>query len=332
MSAPSPQPTIDPAESLARIVEGLCEAIAAQCEKEVQASPLKRLARIPLRRLAAWFAALLADFRAGLLPTEPQARRRVPELRASARLTPVPPPHLLRRGFDWLLRLVPGKAAFGRQMRSWLLAPEIGGVARGAVAVSPPPPQPALPNETFRPGRALSASRVHPPASLAAEPNSGSPIPASSGGADAGEAPPDTSPRPIVLLPKLLARRTDPLADPPGQSSFSGPERHGLSTPLTFRRRNLLSPERRRASSNSRGSAPRQCRHSARRTQPPPRLGRQPVGAFVHRVTGVAANPAPLDLMAGRGVQEPPPQIHVRDRIARRVAPVAADPACRASG
>ncbi len=129
MEATSPQPTTDPAESLVRIVQGLCEAIAAGCEEQLPASPMKRLVLTQLRRLTAWFAALIADFHAGLLPAGPQANRPGPEIPASPR-TLARPPHLLRRGFGWLLRLVPGTAAFDKQVQHWLFGPEMGGAAR----------------------------------------------------------------------------------------------------------------------------------------------------------------------------------------------------------
>ncbi len=124
MSPTAPQPASDPAESLVRILEGLCEAIAARCEKEQPASPIKRLAWAQFRRLAAWFAALMADFRAGLLAAAPVAHRRAAHDPAAAFL-PAPSPHCLLPGFGWLLRFVPGTAPFGAQVRLWLCGPKI---------------------------------------------------------------------------------------------------------------------------------------------------------------------------------------------------------------
>src|SRR5205823_328569 len=116
MSATAPQPASDPAEILAGIAEGLCEAIAAHCENERAESVFKRLAWTQLRRLAAWLAALLADFRAGLLPPAPVAARRAPVDAASFR-RPAAPPRPSARGRDLLafhhLGLRPsGPAAF----------------------------------------------------------------------------------------------------------------------------------------------------------------------------------------------------------------------------
>ena len=79
MSSATLQPTTDPAESLARIIEGLCEAIAA-VRRSARFSPIKRLASAQLRRFAGWFAALMAEFQCGLL--------------AAARLRAVPLPPL----------------------------------------------------------------------------------------------------------------------------------------------------------------------------------------------------------------------------------------------
>ena len=93
MSSAALQPTTDPAESLARIVEGLCEAIAARFENDLPASPIKRLAWAQLRHLAGWFAALMAEFRAGLLAAAPASRRPAPAAPALSR-TPAVPPHL----------------------------------------------------------------------------------------------------------------------------------------------------------------------------------------------------------------------------------------------
>lgn len=144
MSSAALQPTTDPAESLARIVEGLCEAIAARFENDLPASPIKRLAWAQLRHLAGWFAALMADFRAGLLAAAPASRRPAPAAPALSR-TPAVPPHLLRRGLGCLLRLMPGRVAFGRAVQNWLFGPEIGGAAC-RVAASSPQPQPAGPD------------------------------------------------------------------------------------------------------------------------------------------------------------------------------------------
>jgi hypothetical protein len=170
MDAASPQPTTDPAESLVRIVQGLCEAIATGCEEQLPASPMKRLVLTQLRRLTAWFAALIADFHAGLLPAGPQANRPGPEIPASAR-TLARPPHLLRRGFGWLLRLVPGTAAFDKQVQHWLFGPEMGGTARAVAANSSS--QPALPEAGDPAAPALRSSLRRRLTSPAATPDSG---------------------------------------------------------------------------------------------------------------------------------------------------------------
>ena len=168
MSRTAPQPTTASAESLARIVEGLCDAIATACE-ERPASPVKRLVLTQLRRVAVWFAALIEDFRAGLLAPEPEATRRAPEFPVSPQ-TPARPPHLLRRGFGWLLRLVPGTAAFDRQVQDWLFGPEMGGAA-GAVVANPPPSHPAQPETGDQAAPALGSPRRGASSSPAAAAN-----------------------------------------------------------------------------------------------------------------------------------------------------------------
>lgn len=175
MSLAAPQPATDPAESLARIIEGLCEAIAARCEQERLASPLKRLARMPLRRLAAWLAALMAEFRAGLLAPEPAAHHRSPVAPALSR-APAPPPRRLRRGLGWLAWLMPvqATAAVGGQAPDRLSDRKIGRAARG-LAASPPPSQPALPDAGDPAVPALCSPRRGPSAS---RPNEAAAVPA----------------------------------------------------------------------------------------------------------------------------------------------------------
>ena len=257
MDAASPQPTTDPAESLVRIVQGLCEAIAAGCEEQLPASPMKRLVLTQLRRLTAWFAALIADFHAGLLPAGPQANRPGPEIPASPR-TLARPPHLLRRGFGWLLRLVPGTAAFDKQVQHWLFGPEMGGTARAVAANSQS--QPALP-EAGDP--AAPALRSFPP--QAPDFTRGPlPIPARRGacfqpGRQSSFRPPrhssfrlhdrgvGTSSIPDQLRGRSMgptaasaARRRGPLAVYRGgalarEPVFPGPERESERAPITLR-------------------------------------------------------------------------------------------------
>jgi hypothetical protein len=131
---------------------------------------MKRLVLTQLRRLTAWFAALIADFHAGLLPAGPQANRPGPEIPASPR-TLARPPHLLRRGFGWLLRLVPGTAAFDKQVQHWLFGPEMGGTARAVAANSSS--QPALPEAGDPAAPALRSSLRRRLTSPAATPDSG---------------------------------------------------------------------------------------------------------------------------------------------------------------
>ena len=69
----------------------MCEAIAARFENDLPASPIKRLAWAQLHHLAGWFAALMAEFRAGLLAAAPASRRPAPAAPALSRTPAVPP-------------------------------------------------------------------------------------------------------------------------------------------------------------------------------------------------------------------------------------------------
>ena len=252
MSPVPPQPTIDFTERLAVIIEGLCAAIEAHCERELAASPFKRLAASPLHRLAAWFAALAADFRAGLLAA-PESRCRAPADAALSR-APARPQRRIARGFDWLLRFVPGTEAFRGQMQDWLFGPGMDGDARimasAPLSNSAPPPEAVDP---VRAGPALRAPSAAPPVCGPAAPLAASPVPYSHAGprrhppchkppfpagdrtaSSTGCAPPPWSP----------FHRAGHLAVGPGRPIFfQAAERGRLCTSITFRIGNLLGRE-----------------------------------------------------------------------------------------
>jgi hypothetical protein len=208
LSSAALQPTTDPAESLVRIVEGLCEAIAARFEKDLPASPIKRLAWAQLRHLAGWFAALMAEFRAGLLAAAPASRRPAPAAPALSR-TPAVPPHFLRRGLGCLLRLMPGRVAFGRAVQNWLFGPEIGGAAC-SVAASSPQPQPAGPDVGDPAGAGALCAAMRSSALPVAKPNPG-PAPLAS----SPIATPDSGYAAILASVRAVAPgRRPPIAPP----------------------------------------------------------------------------------------------------------------------
>ena len=229
MSAAASEPPSDPAEILAAIVEGLCGAIAARCAKERPASPIARLAWTRLRRLAVWFAALMAEFRAGRLAAASAALRRGPAVPALPRVPASPPPRL-PRGFGWLIRLVPEAICFAGQVEHWLSAPELAPL----LAASPQARRrlrPLCRMPGIRPGPALSTPRREPPAPLAAAPNSGPAAPAPSGAADAGHAPPR-----LRGVRTLRAAATEARADPPpGLFSLAGarPRTHAVNVAIS---------------------------------------------------------------------------------------------------
>jgi len=130
----TPEPSIDPVQDLAGFAERL---------EGADASAIERLIARLLRRLAAALASLIEDFRAapgspqgdvrGFAPElEPEPRRRAPVTR-----TPAPPPSLLQRGWGWLRRLMPGKAAFEDQAEDSVSGPEIAGPATDAIELVP---------------------------------------------------------------------------------------------------------------------------------------------------------------------------------------------------
>ncbi|MBV8093743.1 MAG: hypothetical protein JO110_11005 [Acetobacteraceae bacterium] len=78
-----------------------------------------------------------------------------------ARLEGLPQPFRLPRGFGWLMRLVPGAAAYGGQLQDLLADPGNGGAA-GFGAASGADPAPAVPDAGY-PTRAGPLARGREP-------------------------------------------------------------------------------------------------------------------------------------------------------------------------
>ncbi len=133
-----------PAQTFARLIAGLCRAVAVAAAKNPLAAPLLLLLWPRLHRLSRRIAALAARIEAGT------AGRRPPSPRPAAP-RPRPPYARLPRRFAWLPRLVPEAAASGSQLQhllaepqtaALLAAPQMGRLLRPLcrmLGVRPPP-------------------------------------------------------------------------------------------------------------------------------------------------------------------------------------------------
>jgi len=156
-----PTPFPAPADRFARIIDGLCGAVAARAHKNALARPLLVLLYYRLRRMVVRLASLAGRVRSGTLPAP--ARRRA----ASSRPRTAPPAPRLPRGFVWVPRLVPEANGYASQLQHLLAdpamvallaaAPQAGRILRPLcrmLGIRPPPgllgssPAPASP----RPG------------------------------------------------------------------------------------------------------------------------------------------------------------------------------------
>jgi hypothetical protein len=115
-----------PADTFARLIAGLCRAIAARSPANPLAWPLMLLAWSRLRRMATRFARLALRLRAGNL-----SPRRPVRSRAGARRPATPRPRL-PEGFGWLVRLVPEAAAGASQLQHLLGEPEMAALIAAA--------------------------------------------------------------------------------------------------------------------------------------------------------------------------------------------------------
>ena len=121
MSAVDPPPPIPPAEQLARIIDGLCAAVAARGVVGLLTGPLILLLWGRLRRTALRVRRLAARIAAGT----PLLSRQRP---ASPRVSRKPPPRL-PRGYAWVVRLVPAAACSGTQLQALLTDPQMAALA-----------------------------------------------------------------------------------------------------------------------------------------------------------------------------------------------------------
>jgi hypothetical protein len=118
-TAPHPVP---PAERLARIIDGLCVAIAARGIGGLLTAPLIFLLWGRLKRAALRVRRLAEKIAAGQTLS---ARPRNPAPPRPGR----PPPPRLPRGYAWLIRLVPAAAPGASQLRALLTDPEMAALA-----------------------------------------------------------------------------------------------------------------------------------------------------------------------------------------------------------
>ena len=159
---PTPPPA--PAERFARVIAGLCAAVAARIGGPAGPGlpgPLIVLIWTRLQRMAARVTRLAAHVQAGTLP--PPRRRAVP------RRTVSPPYTRLPRSFAWLVRHVPAAASGATQLQELLAdpemaalieaAPQIGRVLRPLCRMLGVDPPPVL----RRPPPAAAAVRPAPP-------------------------------------------------------------------------------------------------------------------------------------------------------------------------
>ncbi len=158
----APLPTA-PAERFARVIDGLCRAVAEGGGRGGLAGPLVILIWSRLRGLAVRFTALAARIQAGRHRRVFSRRRPRPAPRRPSR-------RALPQSNAWLLRLVPQASASGSQLQQLLADPEFAALADAApqmrrllrpvcrmLGVRAPPPRPPDPPRrppiNFPPGR-----------------------------------------------------------------------------------------------------------------------------------------------------------------------------------
>jgi hypothetical protein len=156
-----------------RILDGLCAAIAARGPGGLLTTPLLVLLWGRLRRMAVRATRAAARIAAGVPP--PAARRRAP---GPSR----PQPLRLPRGFGWVVRLVPGTAAYGTQLQALLADPAMAPLAAEPrlrrlltplcqmLGVPKPPPLPPRRPAAAPPPPASDSDRGTPPAGCAPPP------------------------------------------------------------------------------------------------------------------------------------------------------------------
>ena len=177
----TPVPPNSPVERLVRMLDWLCAAIAARRSGGVLTVPLFFLLWKRVRHTAVKAIKLAAGIAAGVPPPITRPRK-----------TPRPPrPPILRlpRQFAWIVKVVPGTAAYGIQLQYLLAQPELAPLVADArfrrminplcrmlaIPKLPPLPKPAAP-EPAAPEPAApepAAPRPAPPEQAAPERDSG---------------------------------------------------------------------------------------------------------------------------------------------------------------
>jgi hypothetical protein len=144
----TPVPPNSPVERLVRLLDLLCAAIAARGAGGLLTVPLFFLLWRRVRHTAVRAIKVAARIAAGISP--PAVRPRPASPRPSR-----PRPLRLPRGYAWVVRLVPGTAAYGTQLQRLLADPQMARLAeapamrrllnplRQMLGVPSPPPLPA---------------------------------------------------------------------------------------------------------------------------------------------------------------------------------------------
>ena len=111
-------PAPDLARTFSLIMDGLCRTTAARISLDRFAGPMLLLIFARLRRLAARFASLVAQIQAGPLPPRRPSRPAAGICRETRQKARLP------QSFAWLIRLVPGTAAYAGQVQTLLADPQ----------------------------------------------------------------------------------------------------------------------------------------------------------------------------------------------------------------
>ncbi|MBV8095352.1 MAG: hypothetical protein JOY71_13320 [Acetobacteraceae bacterium] len=205
---PPPLPT-GLSDRLALIIESLRGVIAAHMVKDRSAVAIMFLAWARLGRLASRFEKLVAAVRAGWLPSALAPRDRAGRDFELPRLEGLPPPRL-PGGFGWLIRLVPGTAAYGGQVQHLLADPEMAALLAN-VPQAGRILRPLYRMLGIRPGPELVATRRRRSAS-------------SAGSAASGEQPDASATRDVAISsPPGSGLKALP-ASPPWQAELPGPD------------------------------------------------------------------------------------------------------------
>ena len=119
-------PAPDLARTFSLIMDGLCRTTAARISLDRFAGPMLLLIFARLRRLAARFASLAAQIQAGPLPPPRPSRPAGGICRGTQRKARLP------QSFAWLIRLVPGTAAYAGQVQTLLADPQTAALLEAA--------------------------------------------------------------------------------------------------------------------------------------------------------------------------------------------------------